>query len=175
MPSIVKKLMVNEYMDRFGDVKVCVLVNYQGLTADQVTKVRTELTERNLRMFVLKNSIAGHVFEEAGNEGLKRFLDEPAAIIYGREEPVRLARTVVDLQEENEAMKILGGMVDRTPLQAEKVRQLSDFPTRDELLSQLAMSMMGPVQSLASGLSSPLRKLARGLDDLASGGDDGSE
>ncbi len=160
--------MVREYMDRFGDIKVCVLVNYQGLSADEVTQVRTELTEQDLRMFVLKNSIAERVFEEAGNEGLTRFLDQPAAIIYGRDEPVRLAKTVTELQEENENMKILGGMVDRTPLDPETVKRLSDFPTRHELLSQLAAGMMGPVRSFAQGLVSPIQDLARGLEDYAS-------
>jgi len=175
MPNIVKNLMVKEYMNRFGDVEVCMLVNYQGLSADAATRLRTELTEQDLRMFVLKNSIAHRVFKEAGNEGLNQFLTQPAAIIYGRDEPVRLARTVVDMQEENEAMQILGGMVDRTPIEPEKVKQLSDFPTRDELLSRLATGMMGPVRSFARGLTSPLRDLARGLDDFATDDEGGDE
>lgn len=173
MPNIVKNLMLNEYMDRFGEVHVCVLVNYQGLSADEFTDVRTQLTEEGLRIFVLKNSIASRVFEQAGRASLNRFLTEPAAIVYGKEEPVQLARTIVDIHEETEEFHILGGYVDGTALDPDQVEQLSDMATREELMSKLARSMMSPLQSLAQGLGSPLQSLARGLDDLATEG--GSE
>lgn len=171
MPNIVKNLMVNEYMDRFGEVHVCVLVDYQGLSADQFTRVRKELTDEDLDIFVLKNSIAQRVFDRAGKGSLNEYLTQPAAIIYGKNEPVHLARTVTDLEEENEPLSILGGIVDRTPLDPENVEQLSDMETREQLIAKLAQGMMSPLQNLAQGLSSPVRQLARGLDDLATEGD----
>lgn len=168
MPNIVKHLMVNEYVDRFGDVRVCVLVNYHGLSADDVTHVRTRLSQENLNMFVLKNSIARRAFDEAGKEELNRFLTQPAAIIYGEDEPIRLAKTVMDLKEGHERLDILGGLIDLEPLDSRKVEALSQLPTRDELLGQLARGMIGPVQNFARAMASPVQELAFGLKDLVS-------
>ncbi len=173
MPNIVKNLMVNEYMNRFGKVHVCVLVDYQGLPADQFTQVRKELTDEGLDIFVLKNSIARRVFDQADKGSLNQYLTQPAAIIYGKNEPVELARTVMDLEEDNEPLHVLGGIVDETPLDPENVEQLADMETREELMAKLARGMMSPVQALARGLRSPLRSLARGLDDLATKEEEG--
>ncbi len=172
MPNIVKKWMRREYGEFFQDMEACVLVDYQNLSASELTDFRAALAEDDLDMMVLKNSIAELAFEDLERKNINQFLDGPAAIVYGEGEPVQLAKSVVDLREENNNLEILGGMVDHNPLDADRIKEISDLPTRNELLSMLAQAMMAPVNGLANGLNAPVEKLTRGLNEL---GEDGEE
>lgn len=174
MPNIVKKWMLKEYQDRFSEVDAAVLVAYQGLKAQDLTRIRDAFAENDVQFMVLKNKIARRAFEAIDLDGLNDYLDGPVAAAYSEGEPVSLTKDVVDVADEYDPFEVLGGVIAGDAIDAERVRDLSELPTRKALLGQLAGVLKAPVRELATGLGAPLQGLARGLDDLANDGEQGS-
>ena len=61
-----KIAQVNEVADRFAKCGSSVVVEYRGLTVDEVTELRRALREENVELKVLKNNISARAAEQAG-------------------------------------------------------------------------------------------------------------
>lgn len=161
--------MAEEYKHRFQDLDACVFVDYQQIETRDINGFRQELGENGIDMMVLRNSMARRAFRELDKEHLNEFIEGPTAIIYSEDstDPVTVAKEVVSFQEENEDLDVLGGAVDRKALDPSEVEALSELPGKQELLSQFAQAMAGPVQGLATGMNDALSRFARGLKELS--------
>src|SRR5699024_2571389 len=68
--SIAKKAaIVEEVTEKFNAAASVVIVDYRGLTVDEVTRLRKQLREANVEMKVIKNSILSRAAKAAGLEG----------------------------------------------------------------------------------------------------------
>ena len=65
-----KAAIVDEVSEKFKAAASVVVVDYRGLTVDEVTRLRKQLRDANVEMKVIKNSILSRAAEQAGLEGL---------------------------------------------------------------------------------------------------------
>ena len=65
-----KKQQVAQLAEDFKKANVGVLVNYEGITVEKDTKLRKQLREAGCEYKVVKNTLLGLAFKEAGIEGL---------------------------------------------------------------------------------------------------------
>ncbi len=101
-----------------------------------------------------------------------------AAICWGSEDIVSLAKEIVRLAEEDqfESFVARGGVMDGDPLSAEQVAQVSKWPSRSEQLSILLGQILSPGANLVSQLTAPGGALASQIEQKAEqGGEDGQE
>ena len=69
-----KKQQVAQLAEDFKKANVGVLVNYEGITVDKDTKLRKQLREAGCEYKVVKNTLLGLAFQEAGIQGLEEHL-----------------------------------------------------------------------------------------------------
>ena len=65
-----KAALVEEVTEKFKAAASVVIVDYRGLTVDEVTRLRKQLRDANVEMKVIKNSILSRAAQAAGLEGL---------------------------------------------------------------------------------------------------------
>ena len=144
-----------------------VIVDYQGMNVAQSTRLRARSREAGVEFVVAKNTLAQRAANEAGVEGLDRFLAGPTAIAFA-EDAVAGAKLMSEFSDEVEAFEIKGGILDDGRIMdAEDVVALSRLPGREQLLAQLLGAIQSPLAGLVTVLSAPARNLAVVLNQVA--------
>ena len=117
MVSELKELMCEELAGRYTAGIDYVVVGYTGLKAQESSELRRKLRQGNVRMEVVKNSIARRVFEANGLGQGAHFIDGPSALITGTVEMPALCKLLRDLSKEYaDKLSIRGGMYDGAPI-----------------------------------------------------------
>ncbi|HFI0464255.1 TPA: 50S ribosomal protein L10 [Streptococcus suis] len=140
-----------------------VVVDYLGLTVEQVTNLRKELREAGVHMKVVKNTILRRAAAEAGIEGLDETFTGPSAIVYSAEEVVAPAKIVAKFADTADKLSIKGGMIEGKVASADEMNALAKLPDRDGLLSMLLSVLQAPVRNTALAI----KAVAESKEDAA--------
>lgn len=166
MVSPVNTLIVKELATRYRGVHNCLVVNYQGISALEANELRRDLSAKKIRFDVVKNSLARLALKEVGDSGLADLLNGPSAIVSGGEDPVVLAKTLVEWGKKLPTLGIRGGLVEGRLVAKSEVEELSKLPSRQVLYAQIARAIQSPTVRLAMAVSAPLQKLRNVLDAI---------
>jgi ribosomal protein L10 len=162
MSKYVKELIINDLKRRLNGVENCVIANVIGMNSLQTVTLRRQLRDKDIRVLVVKNSLALRATEgsamAAGFEGLTG----SSAVVWGAEDFVSLVKEVVQLDKSDEyaTFKAIGGVMDGEPLTAARLKEISTWPSRAEQLSILAGQLTSPWRTLQSQLVAPGGALA---------------
>jgi ribosomal protein L10 len=162
MSKYVKDLVSKHYAQRLEGVDDALVVNVIGLDANQSVVLRKELREKNIQLLVVKNSLAKRASEGTPLAPVFEGAEGSLAIMWGSEDAISLAKEATKLQNDKdyEAFETRGGVMDGEVLSADRVREISKWPSREEQLSLLVGQILGPGANLGSQLLGPGRSLA---------------
>ncbi|MFC0232454.1 50S ribosomal protein L10 [Vagococcus entomophilus] len=144
-----KAQLVDEVSAKFSEAVSVVVVDYRGLTVEEVTELRKQLREANVEMKVIKNSILSRAAEKAGLEGMKDVFTGPTAVAFSKEDVVAPAKIIDEFAEKAKALEIKGGVIEGKVASLEEVVALAKLPSREGLLSMLLSVLQAPVRNVA--------------------------
>lgn len=144
-----KKPIVEEISAAIKDAQTVVLVDYRGLTVEQDTNLRRQLREAGVGYKVYKNTFMNFAFKGTDCEGLSDLLEGPSAMATCDTDATAAARVLCKFAKTAPALEIKGGVVEGTVYDAKGIEQISNIPSREELLSRLLGSMQSPVTNFA--------------------------
>lgn len=152
--AIAKKAqLVDEVSAKFSEAASVVVVDYRGLTVEEVTELRKQLREAGVEMKVIKNSILSRAAEKAGLEGMKDVFVGPTAIAFSNEDVVAPAKIMNDFAEKAKALEIKGGVIEGKVSSVEEIVSLAKLPNREGLLSMLLSVLQAPVRNVAYAIN----------------------
>ena len=177
MSKYVKNLLTEHFRSRLEGVADAVVVDVIGLDANKTNRLRGELEAKNIQLLVIKNSLAARAAAGTSLEPIFADLAGSAALCFGGEDVVSLAKEVIRLQDDGgfAPFAARGGAMDGEALTAEQVKQVSKWPNRDEQLSLLVGQILGPGATLAAQLIGPGGTLAGQVKQKAEEGEDSAE
>jgi len=157
MSKYVKNLITEHLRQRLRGVHDALLVNMVGLDVNTDNRLRTALQSKGIRVLVVKNSLAARACEGTPLGPMFQGLTGSAAVCWGGEDIVSLAKEVVALakKDEYEPFAPRGGVMDGERLTPEQVEEVSKWPSRAEQISLLVGQVLAPGARLASQLSGP--------------------
>lgn len=148
--SIAKKAQEVEVVTaKLKEAASVVVVDYRGLTVDQVTELRKQLREANVEMKVIKNGILRRAAEAAGLEGMEDVFVGPTAVAFSNEDVVAPAKIMNDFAKDADKLEIKGGIIEGNVSSVEEIVALAKLPSRDGLLSMLLSVLQAPVRNVA--------------------------
>lgn len=147
-----KQEEVSKLAEKIKKAKLVLLTDYRGITVTDVTKLRADLRATKTEYSVIKNNITRRALQEAGIEGLDESLIGPTAVILNEEEYLPAIKAVYNYVKDNDFYKIKGGIIEGKLVSVEEIIMLAKLPSREELLSKLAGSLLGTIAKLAVGL-----------------------
>ena len=160
MSKLIKKLIEKEYKERFTGIDQCVIVSVRGIDGVSNNEMRRELSEKDIRLGVLKNSLARRVFSELEMEPLNEYLTGPSAIVYGGDSIVDVVKALVDWDKKLEAFQIKGSLLDGRGLDSQATLALAKLPNRRELQGEVVFLANSPGSRLSSSIGSPASRIA---------------
>jgi large subunit ribosomal protein L10 len=158
-----KEQMVAEYADRLSRSQAMILADYRGLTVAGISELRTRLREVDGTFQVVKNSLFERALQEAGISVPADALQGPVAVGYCLKEVPPVAKALVAYAKETEFLQIRGAILGSGFVNQARVLALAELPPREVLLAQLLGAVQGPMSSLASTITAPLREIAQVL------------
>ncbi|QWB99826.1 50S ribosomal protein L10 [Mycoplasmatota bacterium] len=148
-----KQQLVNEVAERMSNSKSVVIAEYQGLTVEKTQDLRNKLRESGCEMFVIKNNISRRAAEVQGYNDLTKDLTGPNTVVFSYEDQVSAAKVLYEFAKKNKKLKIKSGIVDGNYYEIDKIKEISQLPNREGLLTMLAGQMLAPLRELAVGLN----------------------
>jgi large subunit ribosomal protein L10 len=157
-----KREEVNALAERMTNANSFVVVDYAGLTVEQVTKLRRELYDNGCEMKVIKNNITRRAAEAAGYSELTEMLVGPNAVAFADNDSVLAAKIVYDFAKENKELELKVGVVDGEFMNNEKIQTIATIPSRETLLTMFAAGLLQPIKEVAIALDLHAKNLEEG-------------
>ncbi len=162
-----KDALVAGLKDRFTQASTVYLTDFTGLSVKNMTDLRRRFREAGVEYLVTKNTLAMRALHEASIETLDDVLAGPTAFVFAQDEGVGAAKVLADFQKEaHDRPAIKAGLVDGKRVTPEVVSRLAALPTRNELMSQVAGTLQGPLQGFVGALSGLLNQFVGALEAL---------
>ena len=153
-----KQQIVAELAEQLKASTAGVLVNYQGITVDDDTKMRKALREAGVKYMVVKNSLTGRACDEVGLSDMKQYLTGMTAIAIGTTDPVAPAKVLKEYAEKIESFQILAGYLDGAVIDVKTVEALADIPSKEVLIAKLLGSIKSPLYNFAYAIQAIIDK-----------------
>lgn len=154
----------------FGSSQVGFLVDYKGLTVQEITDLRRELRQASAHMRILKNRIAKRAVQETPFAPLGDHLTDTRALIYGTD-PVAPAKAVAKYLGTNDKLQYVSGVLltasGGSVLDIGRLKALGDLPSREQLLTQLVFVMKGTQTKFVRTLNEIPARFVRTLAAVA--------
>ncbi len=147
-----KEEAVNTLAAELKDASIILLVDYRGITVEDVTKLRKDVREANAEYKVIKNNIIKRALNANGENGLDNLLEGPTALITSKEDYLAPAKAIYNFSKNNDFYKIKGGIIEGKVMTAEEIITIAKLPSRQELLAKLAGALLGNITKLAVAL-----------------------
>ncbi|WP_122645593.1 50S ribosomal protein L10 [Enterococcus mediterraneensis] len=144
-----KSAIVDEVTEKFQQAASAVIVDYRGLTVEEVTNLRKQLRDAGVEMRVIKNSILSRAAKKAGLEGLDEVFAGPTAVAFSNEDVVAPAKIIDEFSKDAKALEIKGGIIEGKVSSLEEIVALAKLPNREGLLSMLLSVLQAPVRNVA--------------------------
>jgi len=145
----------------------CVIVGTAKMTVAEVSAFRKRLREQQVRMRVVKNTLATKAFERMDWNGLDKIMVGPAAVLFGSEGAIAISKVIVEEKKTaKDKLVVHGGFNEGEVLDSNGIDALSKVPGRQELLAMTLAAMFGSVSDMArnmDGLFSEMHGLIEAL------------
>jgi large subunit ribosomal protein L10 len=147
--------------EELKDARTVFLTGFEGLTVAQDTDLRRQISNTGARYKVVKNSLIERAAAGTKAEPAAQKLRGTTSLAYTADDPVSLAKVLVDYAKENPALVFKAGMVEGRVVSMAEVESIAALPSRDDLFAKVLYVIKLPGQQLATAVSAVGRNLAR--------------
>jgi len=182
MSKPVKELIRKELIQRFEGLTSLAVVGFTGINAVMNRQIRGRLREKNIRMTVVKNAIARQAFEAIGLSDGRDLLTGPCAVAFGSDAEqtsvVDVIRELMDIAKEAPTLTVKAAVLEGEVFGTERIKELSEYPTRPEAQARLVGSVLSPGRTLAACLTGPggmLASLVKAIQETKETQDESAE
>ena len=158
MPREKKAQIIDELQKIFSACDICLLTDYRGLSATEITGLRRTLRRSGLTYRVVKNTLAQLAAKKAGKGEVVSLFEGPVAIAFGYGDIVVPARILADyIRNSKTSLSIKGGFFGDKVLTPGEVEVLATLPPKEILLGRVLAGLQSPIVALISCLTNPMR------------------
>ena len=157
-----KERVLKKLRENFKNQKSIFLLDYKGLSANEIAKIRLELKKVNAIFMVAKKTLIKIAFENFEKEKFK----EQVALVFGYKDEVSPAKILYKFSKGESKLNILGGYLENNFIDKEEVVKLAKLGSREELLGKLVFVIQSPISQFVGVLKGNVRKLVSVLNAI---------
>jgi len=153
-----KEEAVQALMDEFKAYDGFIFADYRGMTVEQITKLRRNLSKKDAAYRVVKNRFAKIALTNMDNQADDQLVGPTAIALVRGDEANVVAKELFATIKDGSPIQVKGAMLDGKFFTPEEVEAFSKLPTKLELIASLMGTMKAPVQKLAATLLAYVEK-----------------
>ena len=157
-----KAAAVDALAEKFGRAVSGILVQDQGITVEDDTKLRAAMRAAGVEYTVIKNSLIGRACDKAGFEAMKEHLEGMNAVAISYDDPIAPAKILKEYAEKIETFTLRAGFLDGAVVDEATVKELADIPPKEVLIAKMLGSLQSPISGLAVALQAVVDKNGEG-------------
>jgi large subunit ribosomal protein L10 len=161
-----KTASVAELHERFSRASVAIVAANLGLTAAESRALRRTLRGAGGELKVAKHTLTKIAMQETRYANCGSLLRGPRGLVFGYDNPVAVAKALVDFAEAHAKLQIDGGAVEGQMIQPEQVKALAAMPGLPSLQARVARQALSPGRRVAAAAQSPARRIAGAIARL---------
>lgn len=159
-----KKQIVLEIKEKMEQSKGIIFYDYRGLSVEEVTDLRNQFRKVGVDYHVIKNSMLKRAADMLEIQGLDSTFAGPTAVAFGMSDPVAPAKVLVEFVKKVKKTEIKAGVLGTKVIDIKGIEALSELPSKEQLIAQLAGTLQAPISGLARSLSGIICKLGYALN-----------
>ncbi|MAT57968.1 MAG: 50S ribosomal protein L10 [Melioribacteraceae bacterium] len=144
------------------------MVDYHGITVEDINKLRGEFRKDGVTYKVFKNTLMKRAFDEIG--GYEKFNDilvGMTGVAFAGENFVAPAKIIEKFSKDKNTMKFKGAYLDGQFFDASKLEMLASMPTKEEVMASIVGSIASPAQGIVGAINGVARDLVNVIDQIA--------
>ncbi|HNV69597.1 MAG TPA: 50S ribosomal protein L10 [Candidatus Ozemobacteraceae bacterium] len=161
-----KAAYVDEFQKKMEKAKVVVLAACEGVTVDEMTRLRREIRKLGDEARVVKNTMLRRACQNLKHENVLPHLTGSTLMTFGYHDPVAPVKALFDFAQKASKLKFKAGLLGDQLLSVQELENLSKLPGREQLLSMLLSCMQGPMRNMVGVLSGVTRKFVYALNAI---------
>lgn len=142
-----------EIKEKLSNAKAFVILDYTGVTVEEVTALRASCRENNVDYKVYKNTLVARACKELNIEGFDEYLNGTNAFAFSTEDVVAPAKMIYEFGKKTEKCPIKCGYMEGKFMSAAEEEALAKLPGKDALIVKLIWTLQGNVRNLAYALN----------------------
>lgn len=158
-----KSQKIDAIKAKIEKAQVAVITEYQGLTVEDITKLRREIQKNGGDYMVTKNTLVKIAVQGTEYEALTDKMSGPIALAFGFEDPVTPAKAVAKFIKDTKKGAIVGAVLDGKLLTEAETKALAELPTKEELFAKMLGSINSPASGIANSINAVLSQLTRAM------------
>jgi large subunit ribosomal protein L10 len=161
-----KAAVIAGLKERFQRASVTLVASNLGLTVEQSRQLRRTVKAAGGECKVAKHTLTRRALETSKFTAVERLLEGPRSLVFGFDDPVAVAKVLVDFADQNAKLTIDGGAVEGQILSAEQVKNFAKMPGLSTLRARVVRQVTGPSARLASTVRGPAIRIAGAISAL---------
>ena len=162
-----KQEFVSDFAKGLGGAQAFGLLSFSKISVEQMTSFRLALSKNKVSVKVAKNTLAKRVLADTPFKDLTTQLKGPTLFVYGAQDPVVIAKMIVEwTTKENFDLKLKGGVALGQVMSENQMKALAKLPGRSELLVSFLWALKSHPTRFLNALQDTPRKLGYALGAL---------
>jgi len=161
-----KAVLIDQLHDELGKSQAVFITDYMGLNVEKITQLRKSIKESGGSYRVVKNTLLSRAAKDTPASKLDEFLAGPTAVAIALEDPISIAKALVNFAKDNDQLEIQSGVLGSQVLKPEDIQSLAKMPGREELLAKMLGSINAPVSNFVGVFAAMLRQLLYALSAI---------
>jgi large subunit ribosomal protein L10 len=157
--GLFRNSIVERLKNDIGKADSIFIIQYLGLSSNQMTALRNELKEVRSQLLVTRNTFIRRALKDSHQDGVDTFVEGPSALVFGYDDIVATAKVLIKFLKENQNLVIKGGSFHNRVLDKTDVEQIASLPSKAVLRAQVVSLLMGPLAGLVFTLKGSLSNL----------------
>ncbi|HEX4926034.1 MAG TPA: 50S ribosomal protein L10 [Bdellovibrionales bacterium] len=161
-----KQQSVDAIAEQFSRAKAAFLVDFKGITVEDVTRLRKKLRAANSEMKVVRNTLAKLALSRYPEKepALKDSFTGTNAIVFSYEDASASAKVLSDFAKEVEQLQLKVGIMDNAKLDEAAITRLATLPSKEVLRAQFLGVLQAPMSKFVGTLAAVPGGFARLLN-----------
>ncbi len=143
-----KQNSLKSLKDVIAKQKAVVFADFSKVNSKDLFDLRKKLKDAGCQLKIGKKTLIRIAFGQSNVSfwnKIKQAVPGQLALVFGLEDEIAPARIANQFTKTNENFKILGGIFEKKFIKIDKVLELANIPSRNELLGRLVGSLISPV------------------------------
>jgi large subunit ribosomal protein L10 len=163
-----KKVVVAELADMLREATSLYFVDFTGMTVATDQAFRNELRKKGVTMRVAKNTLIIRALADVGGYEIEDSkLAGQTAVIFGGADPIAPAKIIRQYFEKGEKPKLKVAVVEGQVFDGTQLKQVSELPTREDLISAMIGSIHAPISGIVGSINAVMRDVASLVEEVA--------
>ncbi len=166
MPTAHKAATISELTALLKNSQVAVITDYRGLSVAAISQLRRSLRGK-AELHITKNTLLTRAAEAANVPQLTELLTGPTAVAFIQDDIAGSIKALNDFVRTSRILTLRGALFGPSLVPADKVGDLANVPSRQQLYAQIVGALQGPLNNLVGTLNQSYSQVVFALQAYA--------